>query len=252
MWQALHAELEPLGLTVVTVALDLDPDKARPFVDAAASTHPSLVDAEHRIDELFGITNVPMAVWIDESGTLVRPAEAASISPSPYAAIEINDAMPERLQHVLGEMQQMPDTGEAYRAAIVDWAQRGTDSPFALSPDAVIDASQPRSADHSRAAAGVERRRGCPARRDDPAGLRGGEKAPQPVPPKGADKRPAGAPGGAPPGRPAAVGPALAIDPRVPQNVTCIVGPPPARLRHTGEVPARCCGQPTARSGVTL
>ena len=155
MWQALHAELEPLGLTVVTVALDLDPDKARPFVDAAASTHPSLVDAEHRIDELFGISNVPMAVWIDESGTLVRPAEAASISPSPYAAIEINDAMPERLQHVLGEMQQMPDTGEAYRAAIVDWAQRGTDSPFALSPDAVIDASQPRSADHSRGAAGV-------------------------------------------------------------------------------------------------
>ena len=172
MWQALHAELEPRGLTVVTVALDLDPDKARPFVDAAASTHPSLVDAEHRIDELFGITNVPMAVWIDESGTLVRPAEAASISPSPYAAIEINDAMPERLQHVLGEMQQMPDTGEAYRAAIVDWAQRGTDSPFALSPDAVIDASQPRSADHSRAAACFELGRRAHDAGDDAAAIR--------------------------------------------------------------------------------
>jgi hypothetical protein len=36
VWQALHEELEPLGVTVVTVALDLDPDKARPWIDAAA------------------------------------------------------------------------------------------------------------------------------------------------------------------------------------------------------------------------
>ena len=156
MWQALHEELEPLGLSVVTVALDLDPDKARPWIEAAAPTHPSLVDSHHRLDELLGISNVPMAVWIDESGTLVRPAEGASIQPSPFAAIEITDAMPERLQAVLREFKQMPDTADAYRAAIVDWAQKGTHSRFALSPDEVIAASQPRSADHSRAAACFE------------------------------------------------------------------------------------------------
>jgi len=153
VWQALHEELAPLGLSVVTVALDLDPDKARPWIDAAAPTHPSLIDSHHRIDELLGISNVPMAVWIDESGTLVRPAEGASIQPSPFAAIEINDEMPARLQAVLREFKQMPQTGESYRAAIVDWANHGVDSRFAMSPDEVIAASQPRSADHSRAAA---------------------------------------------------------------------------------------------------
>lgn len=153
MWQALHEELEPIGLSVVTVALDLVPAKAHPWIAAASPTHPSLIDSEHRVDELFGISNVPMAVWIDETGTLVRPAEAASIRPSPYAALTISDQMPERMRAVLAEMKNFPDTGPAYRAAIVDWAQRGADSAYALSPDAVIAASQPRSADHSRAAA---------------------------------------------------------------------------------------------------
>ncbi|TFH13915.1 MAG: TlpA family protein disulfide reductase, partial [Acidimicrobiales bacterium] len=140
MWQALHEELEPLGLSVVTVALDLDPEKARPWIDAASPTHPSLIDSQHRIDELLGISNVPMAVWIDETGTLVRPAEGASIQPSPFAAIDITDEMPDRLQAVLREFKQMPETGPAYRAAIVDWAHHGADSPYAMSPDEVIAA----------------------------------------------------------------------------------------------------------------
>ncbi len=171
MWQALHEELAPLGLSVVTVALDLDPDKARPWIDAAAPTHPSLIDSHHRIDELLGISNVPMAVWIDESGTLVRPAEGASIQPSPFTAIEINDEMPERLQAVLREFKQMPQTGESYRAAIVDWANHGADSRFAMSPDEVIAASQPRSADHSRAAACFELGIHAESRGDHPAAI---------------------------------------------------------------------------------
>lgn len=156
MWQALHEELEPLGLSVVTVALDLDPEKARSWIDAANPTHPSLIDSHHRIDELLGISNVPMAVWIDESGTLVRPAEGASIQPSPLRAMTITDDMPERLQAVLREFKAMPDTGASYREAIVDWAHRGAESSYALTPDEVIEASQPRSLDHSRAAACFE------------------------------------------------------------------------------------------------
>lgn len=156
MWQALHEELESSGLTVVTVALDFDAEKARPWVDAAAPTHPSLIDRGHRIDELFGITNVPMAVWIDESGTLVRPAEAASIQRSRLAGLAVTDRMPERMRTVLTEMKRMPDTGEAYRAAIVDWAANGAGSRFAMTPEAVIAASQPRPFEHSRAAACFE------------------------------------------------------------------------------------------------
>lgn len=156
MWQALHEELEPLGLTVVTVALDIDVTKARPWVERAGSTHPSLIDVDHRIDELLGISNVPMAVWIDESGTIVRPPEGASIQPSALRAMEITDEMPERMQAVLREFKSMPETAEAYRAAIVDWAERGAGSQFALSSDEVIARSQPRPAAHSRAAACFE------------------------------------------------------------------------------------------------
>ena len=171
MWQAIHEELEPLGVSVVTVALDLDPEKARPWIDRAAPTHPSLIDSHHRIDELLGISNVPMAVWIDESGTLVRPAEGASIQPSPLAAMDITDEMPARLQAILREFKQMPDTAAAYRAAIVDWANHGADSSFAMSPDEVIAASQPRSGDHSRAAACFELGIHAEDRGDHPAAI---------------------------------------------------------------------------------
>ena len=153
MWQALHEELEPIGLSVVTVALDFDAEKARPWINAAGATHPSLIDADHRVDELFGISNVPMAVWIDESGTLVRPAEGASIQVSPLRSMDIPENLPERVRRVMAGLKEVPDTAEAYRAAIVDWANRGADSPYALEPDEVIERSQPRSADHSRAAA---------------------------------------------------------------------------------------------------
>lgn len=79
MWQRLHAEMAERGLTVVTVALDVEPDFARPFIDKAAPTHPSLIDTGHVTDDLFGFTNVPMAVWIDEDGMIVRPAGPASV-----------------------------------------------------------------------------------------------------------------------------------------------------------------------------
>src|SRR5262249_34728324 len=79
----LHADLHDRGLTVATVALDIDPDDAHPFIDAAQPTHPSLIDTCHVTDGLFGFVNVPMAVWIDEQGTIVRPAEHASVERSP-------------------------------------------------------------------------------------------------------------------------------------------------------------------------
>lgn len=61
---------------MLTVALDRGPDDARPWIDAAAATHPALIDSQHRIADLYGIINVPTAVWIDEAGRIVRPNDA--------------------------------------------------------------------------------------------------------------------------------------------------------------------------------
>jgi hypothetical protein len=62
---------------VITVALDKCPDDARPFIEAAAPAHPSLIDTEHRVADLYRIVNVPTVVWIDERGRIVRPSDVA-------------------------------------------------------------------------------------------------------------------------------------------------------------------------------
>jgi hypothetical protein len=76
----LHAELEPFGLTVITVALDADADKVRPWVEAAQPTHPSLIDTTFRLAALYNIENVPTTVWIDESGRIARPNDTAYVT----------------------------------------------------------------------------------------------------------------------------------------------------------------------------
>ena len=47
---------------------------------AASPTYPNLIDERHVVAELYNMTNVPMAVWIDERGNIVRPAESAGSS----------------------------------------------------------------------------------------------------------------------------------------------------------------------------
>jgi hypothetical protein len=97
-----------------------------------------------------------MAVWIDEAGMIVRPAEAATIERSALRDMEIPDGLPPRLDTTLREVKQIPDVSEEYRAAIVDWATNGAASRFALGPDEVVARSQPRSSEHARAAACFE------------------------------------------------------------------------------------------------
>jgi len=45
----------------------------RPFIERAAPTHPSVIDVDHAVAELYHVVNVPTILWIDESGRIVRP-----------------------------------------------------------------------------------------------------------------------------------------------------------------------------------
>jgi hypothetical protein len=141
---------------VVTVALDVEPEHTYKWIDAASPTHPSVIDTAHVTDELFGFVNIPMAVWIDEQGTIVRPAEGATVERSPLRSMEIPEGLPERLTKMLVEVKKIPDVADDYRAAIVDWVHRGAESRFALTPDEVVARSQPRGIDEARAAACFE------------------------------------------------------------------------------------------------
>ena len=140
----------------MTVALDINPEHTYQWIDAAAPTHPSLIDTTHVTDELFGFVNIPMAVWIDETGTIVRPAEGASVERSPLRDMEVPDGLPERIDRMFREVKKIPDNAADYRAAITDWVVNGEASPFALTPDEVVARSQPRGVDEARAAACFE------------------------------------------------------------------------------------------------
>ena len=76
MWQALYEELGSQGFVPITVALDKDPEDARPYIERAHPTHPSLIDTEHVVAELYHLVNVPTMIWIDEQGRIVRPHDS--------------------------------------------------------------------------------------------------------------------------------------------------------------------------------
>jgi hypothetical protein len=57
----------------LTVASDgKGADAARQWLEAANPTHPSFIDAEFSVAQLYDVRNVPAAFWIDESGGIVR------------------------------------------------------------------------------------------------------------------------------------------------------------------------------------
>lgn len=57
---------------MITVAFDRNAEDPRPYIEKANPTHPSLIDTEHRVADLYGIINVSTVVWIDK-GKIVRP-----------------------------------------------------------------------------------------------------------------------------------------------------------------------------------
>jgi len=52
-------------------------EHARPWIEQANAEYWCLIDSEHRVADLYGMVNVPQAVWIDEAGRIVRPPENA-------------------------------------------------------------------------------------------------------------------------------------------------------------------------------
>lgn len=132
MWQSLLASLDDAhrqAFTVLAVALD-QPDTARPWIEAAHPDYPCLIDRDHRVAELYHLTNVPQAVWIDEQGRIVRPPENAGSS----------DGF-RRMNRQTGEMpadalDERRRTKQRYLDALRDWALQGAASRYVLPPDA--------------------------------------------------------------------------------------------------------------------
>ncbi len=135
MWRELRDELHPHGFELLTVSLDATAGRhSRRWIEAAQPDHPSLIDADHLLDRLFGVVNVPSGIWIDEEGRVARPAEPAfpgrpafldqppPEAPDPYVAESMAESLKIRADY------------RKYPAALRDWVAKGAASHFFLRP----------------------------------------------------------------------------------------------------------------------
>ena len=149
--------MNPQGLEIVAVALDSGgPEAARPWVERARPGYATLVDEAHLMDELFGIVNVPSALWIDEEGTIVRPPEPAFPWRPPFLDREMPVGASPQLVARLTEAKNIRVEPEKYVGALRDWVENGPESPYALDPDEVIARSRPRPIEEAEAVAHFE------------------------------------------------------------------------------------------------
>jgi AhpC/TSA family len=129
VWQALQEELADQRFVVIAVAMDSRPRDPLPWIEAAKPTYPALIDRDHRLAELYGIVNVPQAVWIDEAGRIVRPAEPAGA----YEGFrKMNRTTREMPEDVAGLTARAKAT---YLEAIRDWVRTGAASTHAFAAD---------------------------------------------------------------------------------------------------------------------
>jgi hypothetical protein len=129
VWQALYEELADRSFMVIAVAMDSREGDPLPWMEAARPTYPALIDREHRLAELYGLVNVPQAIWIDESGRIVRPAETAGVYEGFRTMNRATREMPEDVTRTMARART------TYLDAIRDWVRRGAESAYAFRPD---------------------------------------------------------------------------------------------------------------------
>jgi hypothetical protein len=156
VWQGLYEELKEKNFVIISVAFDTGgvaavKDWIRPAAPsalpkelldimgwedqlsskAATPAYPCLIDEKHLVAELYNMVNVPSAVWINETGRIVRPSEAAGASDGFRTMDRTTWQM---APEVAARGKQVRKT---YIDAIRDWAEKGDASAYALSPTEV-------------------------------------------------------------------------------------------------------------------
>lgn len=129
MWQALYEELSEQTFMVVAVAMDSREGDPLPWIEAARPTYVTLIDRDHRLAELYGMVNVPQAVWIDERGRIARPPEPAGAYEGFRQMNRVTGEVPEETARLTARAKA------TYVDAVRDWVRRGPASEHAFTPD---------------------------------------------------------------------------------------------------------------------
>lgn len=114
---------------VVAVAMDASSDAARPWIEAAKPKYPCLIDHDHRVAELYNMVNVPQAVWIDETGRIVRPTESAGAYEGFRAMDRTTRKVPDEVAAITSRAKR------TYVDAVRDWVIHGRSSPHVFGPE---------------------------------------------------------------------------------------------------------------------
>ncbi len=125
MWQKVYEDFKDRGFTIVSVAMDT-PEAARPFIEASKPGYLTLIDRDHHVSALYNMVNVPEAVWIDETGRIVRPPENAGWFDGFRRRNRVTGEMPEQ------DAQLMARAKTVYMDAVRDWAANGAASRHVL------------------------------------------------------------------------------------------------------------------------
>jgi hypothetical protein len=127
----LYAELKDRNFEIIAAAQDTGGEAAAgQWYDRANATFTALVDTQHAVSSAYQFINVPMGIWVDGKGRVVRPAEPA------WTTDQVMKIPPDK---------SIRTEGEAYVAAIRDWVQNGERSRFALSDEEFARRVKPRS-----------------------------------------------------------------------------------------------------------
>lgn len=99
------------------------------WYDAAKATYTTLLDEQHAVSSAYQFLNVPMGLWVDETGRVVRPAEPAWTT---NTTLKIG-------------ARSITTEGEPYIAALRDWVRQGGRSSYVLSDEEFARRVKPRS-----------------------------------------------------------------------------------------------------------
>jgi hypothetical protein len=123
--------LKGQNFEIVAAAQDTGGEAAAgKWYDRANATFTALIDAQHAVSSAYQFINVPMGVWVDEKGRVVRPAEPAWNS--------------DQVLKITAD-KSIATQGKVYVDGLRDWVRNGERSAYALSDEEFARRVKPRS-----------------------------------------------------------------------------------------------------------
>jgi hypothetical protein len=130
-WQKLYSELKGQNFEIVAAAQDTGGEAAAGrWYDRANATFTTLIDTQHAVSSAYQFINVPMGIWVDEKGRVVRPAEPAWNT--------------DQVMKITADKNILTE-GQVYTSALRDWVRNSERSQYALSDEEFARRVKPRS-----------------------------------------------------------------------------------------------------------